>query len=66
MRKLGANCLFGFAHGNKHSQLLALFWNIVGRERNRKIGGFRAIRSGLPHLHDFIEHLLFRHYLYIN
>ena len=35
MRKLGAKHLFGFAHGNKHSQLLALFWNIVGRERNR-------------------------------
>jgi len=58
MRNLDAERLFGFARGNKHSKLLTLFWNVVGRERNRKILGFRAVSGGLQHLHDFVEGLL--------
>lgn len=60
MRKLGAKRLFGVACRNKHSQVFALFWNVVGREQNWKIGGFRTVWSGLQHLHHFVERLMFR------
>ena len=42
VRKLGVEHLFCFVGGYKNSQLFAFFWNVVGRERKRKIGGFRA------------------------
>ena len=52
--KLGAKPFFGFARGSKHSQLYALIRNVVGREQNREIWGFRAAWSDLQHLHDIV------------
>ena len=60
MWQLGAECLFAFARGNKHNQLFALFWNVVGGEWNRKIWGFRSVWRWLQHLHDFVQRLFFR------
>lgn len=54
-----------FARGNKHSQLFILSWKVDGKQ-NRKIWGFRAVWSGLQHLHDFVDCILFRHAEYIN
>lgn len=36
MRKLDVKHLSCFTCGNKHSQLFALFWNVVGREPESK------------------------------
>lgn len=45
VRKLGTQRLFCSVSGYKNSQLFALFWNVSGRERKRKIGGLRATSS---------------------